>query len=75
MLNKMYIILTLIGAYEVNTKFEPNTYTRHYDEVTQMVVNEYESACLRKTVHLSGKGYTCNDLKHYIYKRGYKSFD
>lgn len=71
MLNKVFIGLGLITIVELHVAFQPSQVVSKFDETTQVVINEYESACIRKTIKLSGEFYTCKDLKKYLAKRGY----
>lgn len=58
--------------YEYTSKNKPEDVYLGPDENTEAVLHEYEAACVRKTIHLSGEGYTCKDLKKYLKSLGYK---
>lgn len=70
-MNKMIISLTVLGAIKAHMAFQPSV-EMPVDEITSTVKIEYDSACVRKTVKLSGEFYTCKDLKKYLHKRGYE---
>lgn len=71
MITKMFIVLSLLGVLQVHMVFQPKE-SSGFDEMTDIVIKEYESSCIRKTIKLSGEGYTCKDLKRYLHKKGYE---
>lgn len=71
-MNKIFITLAVISFVEIHMSFQPKDPRPLYDDVTKVVIGEYESACIRKTIELSGDFYTCKDLKKYLVKRGYE---